>query len=1027
MNLTDKDDYLDLSHTTTSNDIHAGAGNDIVYGGQSADYLYGDDGHDGLAGGGGNDYLYGGNGNDYLLGGAGNDLLLGGAGADEYYFSAEDGQDTVYTGETGLDTLEFDFASNEIRQVRQNGNHLIIDYGVNDRVTVYNHFAGQAIGNIRFTDKSFSAAELLSSHIFYVTAYLTAGDDYRTFSSNNDLVYGGFGFDNIRGGNGHDRLYGEAGNDVLYGDGGDDILDGGTGNDTLYGGVGANTYVLRSGDGLDTIYGTSKADTLRFADISTSQIRKVRRVGDDMIIDYGVSDSVTIKNHFTSGSIGTFQFANSGSFPDRGISATLFSSYVTPIHLSDGNDVSRFGDWLDTVWAGAGNDVVYGGAGSDTLLGQDGNDILFGEADNDYLFGHAGNDTLYGGRGDDRLNGGADIDTYVIYANEGHDTITYDYKTATDGNDILHLPNISYGQPRQIRADNGNLIIDFGNSSITLERYFSGARHIGTVKFSDHQLSWSDLMRGDALYLPDGGNNLSLPDASAAVYTGSDGDRVSGSHGNDRLFGGAGDDTLAGNAGDDVLYGGDGDDLLDGGGNNDTLSGDAGNDTLYGDEGDDTLHGGNGNDMLSGGAGNDALFGDAGNDTLLGDEGDNTLSGGDGNDVLIGSHGNDLLIGGRGNDRMQAGAGINTYEFNIGDGQDSITGLGEDHLRFNLSVNQIRGIRYSDADLIIDYGASDSVTITNYGTCPTIKTISFSDISYQTAQFLARYPVHLGNGGETATLSPYNDVVYGGNGNDRLYGMDGTDSLRGGDGNDNIFGGNGNDYLYGDNGLDLLAGGTDNDWLSGGDGNDTLRGDEGNDQLYGGAGSDTLYGGAGDDWLYAVDSNWNSTAGASTDHNRLDGGQGSDHMQGSRVSASTYSFRPGDGNDYVSVSNTQDLDTLQFDMYRSDIRNVQVAYNQLIIDYGVDDRVTIDSYTYPGQGIGRISFFGGSYSLADFLSAQTIRLTDDNDNLYLYSSPYGLNIEAGAGDDSIMTGSGNNWVNGGLGNDSLTGGEGTIT
>lgn len=89
---------------TGANTLTGGTGADTITGGTLADTLIGGNGNDTIDGGSGNDTLHGGIGNDTLLGGIGDDLLVGGAGndtmtggvgADDFFFTADNGKDTI--------------------------------------------------------------------------------------------------------------------------------------------------------------------------------------------------------------------------------------------------------------------------------------------------------------------------------------------------------------------------------------------------------------------------------------------------------------------------------------------------------------------------------------------------------------------------------------------------------------------------------------------------------------------------------------------------------------------------------------------------------------------------------------------------------------------------------------------------------------------------------------------------------------------------------------------------------------------
>lgn len=85
----------------------AGDGRDFINGGNGNDSLDGQDGDDSLNGGAGNDVLGGGNGNDRLTAGSGDDLLFGGAGADIFIFDSDEGTNTIFDFEDGVDLIDF--------------------------------------------------------------------------------------------------------------------------------------------------------------------------------------------------------------------------------------------------------------------------------------------------------------------------------------------------------------------------------------------------------------------------------------------------------------------------------------------------------------------------------------------------------------------------------------------------------------------------------------------------------------------------------------------------------------------------------------------------------------------------------------------------------------------------------------------------------------------------------------------------------------------------------------------------------
>jgi Ca2+-binding RTX toxin-like protein len=300
------------------------------------------------------------------------------------------------------------------------------------------------------------------------TVFGDEGNDTLYSDNGSDKLWGGEGNDALYGGNGGDTLYGEAGDDTLRGEAGDDTLEGGEGNDTLYGGDGndvldggAGTDHLDGGYGNDTYlihrderntvydyeYRTSNADTLRFIDIAASEVRELRKSGDDLVICYGESGELTLKSHFRS----TDYQIERLEFSDEMLGVNdLFAR--CPVRLSEGNDsitLTSASEVIyglgghDTVYAANGDDTVFGGEDNDTLYGGNGSDTLYGEAGDDTLSGEAGNDVLDGGAGNDALSGGSGNDTYRFARGDGQDTI-HDYDTTAGNRDSVQFgPDIT--------------------------------------------------------------------------------------------------------------------------------------------------------------------------------------------------------------------------------------------------------------------------------------------------------------------------------------------------------------------------------------------------------------------------------------------------------------------------------------------------------------------------------------------------------------------------------------------------------
>lgn len=233
-----------------ANELHGGAGNDIVTGGIGDDQLFGEDGNDILTGCQNTDLLDGGDGDDrlFIVGGASRDRIFGEGGADS--LSGGDGDDLLFadsfdtfiSGGDGLDVLGV-----------QSGNGITFN---------------AAVGSVErvFGSNASSVGDVLSA---------VGGD--KTF-----VLEGRVGNDMLTGGNASDILRGGSGNDVLNGGAG--------GNDRFNGGGGpGDIFEFNTAWGRDVIEG-------EFADNGTELIRFA-----------GVSDG-------TGGALdfGDLQFADNG-------------------------------------------------------------------------------------------------------------------------------------------------------------------------------------------------------------------------------------------------------------------------------------------------------------------------------------------------------------------------------------------------------------------------------------------------------------------------------------------------------------------------------------------------------------------------------------------------------------------------------------------------------------------------------------------------------------------------------------------
>jgi len=182
-------------------------------------------------------------------------------------------------------------------------------------------------------------------------------------------------------------------------------------------------------------------------------------------------------------------------------------------------------------------------------------------------------------------------------------------------------------------------------------------------------------------------------------------------------------------------------------------------------------------------------------------------------------------------------------------------------------------------------------------------------------------------------------------------------------------------HLFGGAGDDTLTGGSGNDQLSGQAGHDTLLGKGGVDTLFGGVGNDVLTGGTGDDQAFGQAGNdrmiWNP--GDASDLN--EGGVGVDTVENNGGNVAEV---------YTVVANGA---RVRFD---------RVSPGPFFLDIGTSEILVVN------LNGGDDSFTAGN-GLATLIQ---------------------INVDGGAGNDTITGGDGADRLSGGDGNDVITGGRG---
>ena len=668
---------------------------DSIDGGNGADTLFGGASNDILNGNAGNDVLYGEAGSDTLTGGLGNDVLYGGDpdDTDTYIFDINSGHDLVIDGDiTETDILIFNNILSTQAKFKRTDNDLVIyDYaGANASVTVQNYFNHSMHAfnkKFQFSDKTIDLDYMQSGLIYFdiigrvpeapwdihITTQGSSVSDNIQGNAPYNYLYGYEGNDKITGNQGPDVLYGHEGDDILdgdgiYGRGHSDSLYGGIGNDTLYGGIRSDPdfYYFYVGDGNDIVIDTDDeqhSDTLVFGE-QTSSSAKFTRSGNDLIVKYGISDQVTVKQYFDKT---VYAFHTKFKFTDKTIDYAALSESLDINYM-----VGTTG--IDKLIGTAYSDNINGLADNDSLYGYGSKDTINGGLGNDYIDGGVGNDILYGGNGND-------ADTYVLRIGSGGDSIIdVDDSSAIDT--VFFADGILSTSAQFQRSGNDLIVSGYGTASdmAVIKQYLlNGSLAVNKqFKFKDKTITLQNLQTGQLRV------NY-LGDASANTLEGSSiADAISGLAGNDTLKGHDGNDSLQGGIGNDVLFG------------------HLGNDGLNGNEGNDVLNGGKGNDNLYGGVGNDAdsyiFFVGDGSDTVV-DTDDTTAI-----DTLrfINIQSSAAKFTKSGNDLIVDGYGASTDKVTIKQFYDASVNAGNKQFQFSdktISASQISALTQQSANL----------------------------------------------------------------------------------------------------------------------------------------------------------------------------------------------------------------------------------------------------------------------------------------------------------------------------------------
>ena len=411
-------------------------------------------------------------------------------------------------------------------------------------------------------------------------------------------------------------------------------------------------------------------------------------------------------------------------------------------------------------------------------------------------------------------------------------------------------------------------------------------------------------------------------------------------------------------------------------------------------------------DLLTGyGSGVTTIEGTASDDRLRQlDDGPTEMFGFDGNDRLLGGRGDDELNPGLGRDYVDGGRGFDTVVIDDADieGEVLLGGTGwlspsskepGEYFFYSTDIDTLE-VRVAALDLT-QAARVEEFEALDWGGFVTLDAAIFRELKVLWMDIDGAGLIAASAG--TYAIAGLELVAeeggvarltfIGSSGNDRISGSGTFDVGSGFALPDDILQGNGgNDTIYGDSGNDSLSGGDGNDRLWGESGTDSVSGGNGNDTMRGGAGADTLSGDAGDDWI---------DGGAGIDS--MSGGAGNDQFQ---VDSSNDSVSEGAGGGNDTVSSTASY-TLGVNLEDLVLLGTAVVGS----GNGSANRIT-------GNAVGNdLQAFAGNDTVLGQDGADTLRGDSGNDSL-----------NGGTGNDSIRGDDGDDTIVGDAGADTMAGG-----
>jgi Ca2+-binding RTX toxin-like protein len=729
----------------------------------------------------GNDTTYGFGTNDFFAASAGDDTLVGLDGADQYYWGAGAGNDTIderarfIDVNVGLGGISLTVEADMVRFSEGTDPSTLVfsrNYDTDDLV-ITNSATGETL-TVDGQFNSFQTGVLGPQWFDRVEWFAFADNSAYSWQDVEAMV-----------------TTGAAGNDRLRGDILADRMVGGRGDDLLSGGGGGDTYVFNAGDGHDTVFDdnwTLIGDGFLTADQTIDKVQLGEGFDPDDVAFTRNGSAITL----TFGSSGdAITLQGQDDYVQTGVFGAIPTNRIEQVVFHDG-----------TVWTW--QDINQKMIAAQTTAGDD------------VTEGFTLSDRFEKSAGDDILRGGESGDTYVFGVGAGHDRIEES------------VSNVLYGDDDSVEFDNTVAVAD-----VSVAR--DGTDLILSLTSGD-SLRVAGEFELQTLYTWRDVENFRFADGT--VWSKADIQRklLQSTSGDDHLVGFYSSDDLDGGAGNDILEGGDGSDTyhFDRGYGNDEIR-ESVTEVNVGDY-DQVVFGPtllpedltvtrDGNDLVLTVADTGETlritgqynFGSwfAWNDVELFKFANGTqwtdidvaarLTGGtSGDDHLIGTFRSDTLDGKEGNDLLEGGDGSDIYLFGRGYGHDEIresltdANLGEDdEVRFgaNISLADLGFTRDGDNLVISIAGTDDTLTLTGEFTYSfpytwnDVERFTFADGSFITKGQVSQMVLAGTPGNDHIIGFGSDDTLDGGAGDDILEGMDGSDTYRFGvgDGHDTVY------------------------------------------------------------------------------------------------------------------------------------------------------------------------------------------------------------------------------------------------